>query len=89
MEVLTAQQLSEWMDYYGREPWGFPIEDTRAAMQMDVAAKVAGSKETSVATFSLAQQLQDGPPKADGTPSDNALLRKLAQFLPPPPLPTE
>lgn len=84
LEVLTADQLAGWTEYYGREPWGFPVEDMRAAMQMHVAVQIGGSTDLSLEDFSLAQRLADGPPEEDGGPSDAALVRKLEQFMPPP-----
>lgn len=84
--MLTAEQLTGWNDYYSREPWGFPISDLQNAMVMQITANVAGAK-LDVEDFMLADALRDGPDNEDGTPSENALLRKLEKMLPPKPPP--
>jgi hypothetical protein len=29
LDVLTAQQWAEWVEFYGLEPWGPAVDDTR------------------------------------------------------------
>ena len=84
LESLTGEQLAGWQDYYSREPWGFPIEDTMSAMQMLVASRVGGSKDSTIEDFKLAQKIADGPDNEDGTPSDEAITRQLKGLFKPP-----
>ena len=84
MAFLTAEQLDGWMDYAGREPFGFPMDDLRIASLLSMIGNTTGPKpplETS--QFLMGPNLVD-PPNEDGTPSENALIRKLKQMLLPP-----
>jgi hypothetical protein len=40
--VLTSPQLAEWLDYFCREPFGFPSEDLNTARIMAVIANALG-----------------------------------------------
>lgn len=81
---LTGEQLAGWIDYSGREPFGFPIEDVRAASLMAMVANAAGPKEPfEAAQFLMGPSLVD-PVNEDGSQSDDALTLKLLQLMPPP-----
>lgn len=52
-EVLSVEQVYEWMDFASREPWGFEVDDHRAALQALVVARSAGSKSAKLEHFRL------------------------------------
>lgn len=84
---LTGEQLSGWIDYSTREPFGFPIDDMRAALQAATTANAAGPDTPySHTDFMLGPVLLD-PPNEDGTPSEEHLTMKLQQLMPPKPPP--
>lgn len=80
---LTTEQLAGWIDYASREPFGFPIEDARAAVQAAVTANAAGPEEPYTADQFLMGPGFADPPNEDGLPSEDALALKIAQLLPP------
>lgn len=85
MAFLTAEQFAGWVDHASREPFGFPIADLWAARQAAITGNAAGPKEPyTEADFLLGPSLAD-PPNEDGTPSEEGLIRKLKQLLPPKP----
>lgn len=88
LELLNADQLADWIDYSSREPFGFPIEDLRGAMQMAITANAAGA-ELETADFQLADRFRNGPDNEDGTPSADALMQMIEKLMPPskPPIP--
>lgn len=88
MSFLTGEQLSGWIDYSTREPFGFPIDDLHAAQLLAMVANAAGpAKPFEAADLLVGPRLVD-PPNEDGTPSVDALTLKLKQLMPPKP-PTE
>lgn len=83
LECLTGEQLSGWIDYSAREPFGFPIDDTRGAMTMMTIANSAGGK-TNLEDFALADKLRDAS-NEDSELGDAKLLEKLRALFPPAP----
>lgn len=79
LEFLTGDQLMGWYDYAEREPFGFPIEDTRAAMTMTTIANAAGAK-ASTEDFTLADKLRDE--SNDGLNSEAEMIKKLRALIP-------
>lgn len=69
-----------WYDYAEREPFGFPIEDTRSAMLMMTTANSAGGK-TSTEDFTLGDKLRDS--SNEGLFSESQLIEKLRSLMPP------
>jgi len=52
-EILTLRQVNDWIEHYAREPWGFPVDDTRAALLAFTVARSAGSKRARLDDFRL------------------------------------
>lgn len=80
LECLTGEQLMGWHDYAEREPFGFPIEDTRAAMQMMTTANSAGGR-TTAEDFTLGDKLRET--SNEGLSAEVEMIAKLRQWLPP------
>lgn len=59
--MLTARQFLGWFRYFSLEPWGFPVEDARYAIQQAVICRVAGSKEVTPQDFSMEQKPPEDP----------------------------
>lgn len=82
LECLTGEQLVGWYDYAEREPFGFPIDDTRGAMIMMTTANSAGAK-TNTEDFTLGDKLRDA--SNDGLFSEGELIEKIRSLFPQPP----
>lgn len=83
LTVLTGEQYTDWIDYSQREPFGFPIEDLRVAMQMAVTANAAGA-ELTAADFQMADRLREDPENEDEVSPDK-LIQILEKLMPPKP----
>lgn len=57
--MLSVRQVNEWMDFYGREPWGFDADDTRTALVALTVARSAGSKRAKLNDFRLRPHIDD------------------------------
>lgn len=58
-EVLSLEQVYEWMEFYSREPWGFDVEDQRSALQAMVVARSAGNKSARFDQFLMKKKNND------------------------------
>lgn len=52
-DILTLRQVNDWIEHYAREPWGFQIDDTRAALLAFTVARSAGSKRARLNDFRI------------------------------------
>lgn len=73
-EVLTAEQMAEWMEFYAREPWGFGVDDHRNALLAFTVARSAGSKKARIDDFLMGPKLEQSA-KA-GKPEDPEVLKE-------------
>lgn len=73
-EYLSLEQVLDWMEFYGREPWGFEADDYRAAMQAFTVARSAGSKTARIEDFRLGPKLAKAANA--GKPEDPQVLKE-------------
>lgn len=73
-EYLSLEQVHDWMEFYGREPWGFEADDYLAAMQAFTVARSAGSKTARIEDFRLGPKLAKAANA--GKPEDPQVLKE-------------
>lgn len=71
LDVLTAEELGEWAEYFNEEPFGFPAEDLRAGILAATIARSAGAKDVAPRDFMLRP-----PTEEDEEPADPVALLK-------------
>lgn len=64
------RQVSDWLEYYQREPWGYEAADTRNAMLALVTAQAAGVKNVKLENFRLRPR-EGGPELSDDEMANN------------------
>lgn len=82
--MLTSRQLAEWEAFARLEPWGFEIENARAALVASTVANFAGkraSRELSLDDFTL--RTRGAPKRGESVASDVlAVFGKFKRALP-------
>lgn len=73
-EVLSAEQVADWQDFYSREPFGFAAEDHRNALLAFTVARSAGSKRARIDDFLLGSKLEQSA--KTGRPEDPEVLKE-------------
>lgn len=79
LESLTNEQWQGWIDFYNRRPWGFSIENLRAALNAQASANSFGGR---VRLTTFLRILQPG---ADPAPLQQKILHVFFGPNGPPP----
>lgn len=85
-QILTVKQMKGWIDYAGREPWGFHVDDARMSLVATVMSRLAGSSDIDPEIFKIATMLRFAENEAKaGAPSSAEPARSfdgLEAFFP-------
>lgn len=73
---VSSHELTEWMAYYGLEPWGEEREDYRAGVQVSTLANIHRDKEKRPQPFGPWDFFQ-----RPGTPPEDAQPRQHWQGM--------
>lgn len=65
------RQVSDWVDHYNREPWGYEAADTRNALLALVTAQCGGGKNLRLESF----RLRPRPPQGEELSGDELANR--------------
>lgn len=75
-EELTMRQVSEWVEFYHSEPWGYEAADTRNALLALVTASSQGAKARDGGPLRL-EQFRIRPHVESETGSEYELANKI------------